>query len=274
MARIVFAIIFVVLGAARLSAADAARVQELSDVLKMTEIFEIIREEGIGYGDELAEDMFPDRIGPAWTNTVTAIYDIKDMGATTFRALEDRLSNEETTDIIAFFSGDLGRRIIQLENSARRALIDEAVEEASREHAAELPETDPERAELLDEFVAVNDLLESNVAGALNSNYAFYVGLNEGGAFPDPLPESDILSDIWSQEPDIRADTEEWLYAYLALAYQPLEDAELESYIAFSQTEAGRALNQALFDGFDTMFNDISRDLGFAAAGMLTGQDI
>ena len=58
------------------------------------------------------------------------------------------------------------------------------------------------------------------------------------------------------------------------MAYAPLSTEELGTYTEFSRTEAGRALNAALFAGFDTVFTDVSRQLGRAAGTELTGQDL
>ena len=72
----------------------------------------------------------------------------------------------------------------------------------------------------------------------------------------------------------IRSDTETWVYSYLSMAYQPLADSDLEAYVALSETEAGRVLNRALFEGFDQMDVAISRALGTAAARFMAGEDI
>ena len=110
--------------------------------------------------------------------------------------------------------------------------------------------------------------------GAMNANLAFYRGLSESGAFPAEMTEDQMLSDVWAQEPDVRAETTDWLYPFLSLAYQPLSDDQLEAYIAFSETAAGDRLNGALFAAFDKVFTQISYDLGRAAAGQMQGEDI
>lgn len=274
MARKVFAALTFILMAGQVNAEPNAAVSGLIDALGLPEILDIMREEGIAYSDELAQDMFPDRAGESWQAKVTKIYDADRMSDITFSAMADELGGADVASMTAFFTDDLGERIVVLELSARRALLDEAIEDASKEHVAQMFEDGDPRITLLEEFVSANDLLESNVAGALNSNYAFYTGLADGGALPETMTESEMLRDVWSQEEDIRADTEEWLYAFLALAYQPLTDDELSQYIDFSNTAEGKALNQSLFSGFDAMFIDISRGLGFAASGMLAGEDI
>ena len=83
-----------------------------------------------------------------------------------------------------------------------------------------MAERDP-RLDLLDRFAEANDLIEENVSGALNSNLAFYRGMSEGGAFTGAeMTEEEMLSEVWSQEDDIRAETAGWLYPFLMLAYE------------------------------------------------------
>lgn len=249
-------------------------VRELYDALGMSEVIGIMRREGIEYGGTIEDDLFPGRGGPAWAGLVDRIYDQDDMEAAVLDRFGDELAQVDVDPLVAFFESDRGRRIVEFEVSAREALMDEDVEAAARESMIALRSDNRGRFDLIDEFVAANDLVESNVMGAMNSNYAFYTGLMAGNAFPRELTESDILADVWAQEAEIRADTEDWVYSYLGLAYQPLSDADLEAYIALSRTEEGRAMNRALFAAFDVMYNEISHNLGLGAAGFMAGQDI
>jgi hypothetical protein len=164
--------------------------------------------------------------------------------------------------------------IIGLEVSARRALLDDAVEEASQDAAAIALADENPRMMLVVEFVETNNLIETNVEGALNSNLSFYAGLLDGGAFDGALSEDQILSDVWSQEAEIRISTTEWINSFLFMAYQPLEDDDLHAYIAFSETDAGGVINRTMFDSFDRLFNGISRSLGRAAATEMTMQEL
>ena len=74
------------------------------------------------------------------------------------------------------------------------------------------------------------------------------------------MTEDQILTDVWSQEADIRENTTDWLFSFLFMAYAPLDDADLEAYIAFSQTDAGETINRAMFDSFDELFTGINRE--------------
>ncbi|MDB2369295.1 hypothetical protein N9V68_01765, partial [Octadecabacter sp.] len=176
--------------------------------------------------------------------------------------------------IIDFFGSDQGQMIVGLEVSARHAMLDESVEDASKAAVVAAAAEDNTRLELVREFVEINNLIETNVAGALNSNLAFYTGLLDGGAFDGALSEDQILTDVWSQEADIRETTSEWIYSFLFMAYEPLDEGDFQAYVAFSETEAGAHVNRAMFESFDRLFEGISRSLGRAAANEMTSQDL
>ncbi len=69
-------------------------------------------------------------------------------------------------------------------------------------------------------------------------------------------------------------DTSVWVYAYMLLAYYPLDDAEVARYATFAETSAGRALNRALFDGFGRAYEDASYALGRAVALNMVAEDL
>lgn len=258
------------------SRAADSDVTELSAALQLPEVFAVMTEEGLGYGRELEADMFPGSGGARWNEAVAGIYETGRMVDGFSEAFEAALdtSGGNVSSMLEFFSSDLGRRVVALEISARRALLDEAVDEASRAKLDEMRETGDPRLELIEEFVSVNDLVDANVTGGLNANYAFYLGLADAGALPSAMSEDEIIGEIWGQEADIRDETEIWILSYLAMAYAPLSDEEIGEYIDFSETEAGRDLNRALFAGYDTVFEDVSRQLGRAAGAILAGQDL
>ena len=129
-----------------------------------------------------------------------------------------------------------------------------------------------DRVSLLQEFAEINDLVEFNVMGAMNGSLAFMKGLSKGGGFE--ISEADILADIWAREEEIRADTTGWIFAYLGMAYQPLEADQIRAYSELSATAVGQDLNRALFAGFDAMFNEISFALGRSASRFMVGEDL
>jgi hypothetical protein len=245
-------------------------------MMQIGPMIDVMQAEGLAYGDTLAEDMFPGGGDSRWGQVVAGIYDaqvMKDRFGTQFA--QELAGDEAALQVIEdFFGSDRGQRIVTLEISARRALLDDAVEDAAKVAAADMAQDMDPRLALLRDFAIAGDLIEQNVAGAMNANLAFYQGMADAGGVALEMTEEQILEDVWGQEPEVRASTEEWLFPFLALAYQPLSDEDLEAYTAFWESAAGKRLNGALFAAYDVVFTDISRDLGRAAARQMQGDDI
>lgn len=254
-------------------AQPAGQVDALAQTIRLPEMIAIMREEGLAYGEELGAGLLggaPD----AWDQVVSDLYQTGRLEAAVRAGLADALAGADLTDAIAFFGSPPGRDFIELELSARAAMLDPDIDAAAQESAALAMADLTERFRLIERFVTANDLIEANVVGAMNSNVAFFDGLAAGGALPPEMTEEAILSDVWAQEPEIRATATEWVYSYLLMAYSPATDADLEAYIAFSESEAGRQLNRALFHAFHEVFDDVSHGLGRAAAKLLVTEEL
>lgn len=248
----------------------------LYDVLQIDSMIDVLRAEGIADAAEIAEGFSPAGGSPGWQSAVERIYDPARMRS----VVADRLALvmadkvDAAAGAVAFFAAPTGRRALQLETDARRALLDKDTEAAAHARWQEMVVQGDDRVVLIRRFAEVNDLVESNVAGAMNSSLAFYQGLaGTGGPFAR-MTEADILDLARGNEGETRASTEDWLFPFLALAYEPLSDAELQTYIAYSETPAGQALNAAMFATFNDLFNGVSRDLGRAVGNEMAGQDI
>lgn len=259
------------------TAENTGRILQLSKTLQISAILAVMREEGLDYGTTLEPELFPGKGGAGWAAQVSRIYDVAAMQARFDAALVLALADENamSLDVMeGFFGSDRGQRILMLEIEARRALLDDATEDAAKVNVEDMAAEGDPRLAMIRRFAEANDLIEMNVAGALNANLAFFKGMAEAGAFDEGMTEDQMLSNVWSQEPDIRGETEIWLYPYLALAYQPLSDDDMDAYLAFSDLNEGKALNAAVFEAFNDLFTSISAELGRAAARQMRGEDI
>jgi hypothetical protein len=257
-----------------ISFAQQSSASALFDVMKLGKIISVMREEGLAYGASLGDEMMPGRSIPEWPSEVARVYDQDKMIDGMRDAFVATLGDRDMGPLVAFFESDLGQDIVELEYSARVAFIDEAIEEGAISQYQDREAEDDPMLVAVKSFVATNDYVEANVAGALNSNFAFYTGMIDGGALSSRMSESDILADVWAQEPEIRANTEEWLYSYLLMAYQPLGVEGLNAYEQIMATAEGRAMNAALFESFDQMYVAISRELGQSVAGYMLAEEL
>lgn len=251
--------------------ACAQDAEDLARALRLGDVVEIMAREGLVQGDELDAGLLGGNGGAAWDRVVAGIYDAPGLTRDVQAGFAAALDPEAARPLLEFFTSPEGQRIVDLEVEARRALLDpeaQAAAEASARAASGA------RRARIEAFIEANDLLERNVAGAMNASLAFYGGLAQGDAFGGSLDEAGILADVWAQEPTIRRDTRDWLWAFLGLAHGPLGAEQYDAYLALGRSPEGRAMNAALFAAFDAMFEDVSRDLGRAAAAFLQGSEL
>jgi hypothetical protein len=254
--------------------AQETEADTLFDAMGLPAIIAVMGEEGRVYGDTIARDLFPGGPSPRWAAIVAEIYDVTRIEAEMRSAFTATLAEKDLTEMLAFYQSELGRQVVSLEIAARQAMLDPVLEQAAKDRAAvALADETPRIAQITD-FITANDLIESNVVGGLNANYAFLSGLLSGGGNLPGMSGDDLLAQVWAQEPDIRVTTTEWLYAFLMLSYQPLSDDELAALTDFTRTDAGRDLTAALFAAFDQTFERVSRDMGSAASGFIGAQEL
>jgi len=251
---------------------QADQADALLDALGVEQIIDVMRTEGLDYGDDLAGEMFPGGASQSWRDAVDRIYDTDRMEMTVRSEFSAALGDADVTPMLEFFGTREGMRLVELEVSARTAMIEDEIEEMARATYRDLSGSDDDRLALIEDYVQSNDLIEANVVGAMNASMQFYGGLVDGGALE--LSQDEILRDVWEQEEETRTDTREWVHGFLLMAYGPLEDSTLKTYTALSETPAGEAMNRALFAGFDRMYGDISYALGRAAARQMQTQDL
>lgn len=249
-----------------------ARHTVLMDVLRVDALSQILREEGLQFGTNLNDEWLNGQGGPAWSAQVGAIYNSQRIAEGIRAGLEPALEGEVLEDVITFFASDLGGRIIELENAARRAMADAEVEAQASARFAELQGSDDPRLAQIQRMIDAGDLVNRNVTSALNSNYEFLRALVDGDVYV--LSEEEILDDVLAERDAITADTTSWLGAFLLLAYSPLTLEEVTRYADFSETEAGSALNSGLFAGFDPMYEDISYAIGRALALNMAAEEL
>ncbi|MFY9238441.1 MAG: DUF2059 domain-containing protein [Roseovarius sp.] len=251
-------------GPAQAGEERAAQIEALLEALDLEQTVEIMEAEGLRYGAQVLRDFAPDADLDSWNETVARIYDRDRMGALVRSELATRMEGVDIAPLTAFFASDVGARIIALELAARRGFMQDGMEEAAQ---VALGQAEGQNLPILDQIevlIADSDLIERNVMGSLNSNLMFYRGLMDGGA--SDLGEADILADVWAQEGAVRTETEDWLRGFLLIAYQPLSAEDLEAYGALYRSVEGRALNAALFGGFNQMYEELSYLLGRAVA--------
>ncbi|MDO5614494.1 MAG: DUF2059 domain-containing protein [Paracoccus sp. (in: a-proteobacteria)] len=245
--------------------------------LHLGELMPVLRDEAVAQADEMGAEIFDAPDAAAWSDAVRRIHDPARLARLLDAAITDALPDASDPRIAAaldFYASPLGQRLLALELSARRAMAEPGGEDAARA-AFDLAETQGRpRVDAIRSLIDDADLVEPNVAGALNAALAFSQGFADAGGLPGQGSQGDLLMQVAVQEPEIRSETVAWVESYLLLAYSGLSDDELAQYATFAATPGGRALGSVLFAGFDDLFTQTARDMGMAAARQLVGQSL
>nr|WP_045681004.1 hypothetical protein [Roseovarius sp. BRH_c41] len=249
----------------------AGEVDRLMGALHFEETVEIMRAEGLRYGGDVGEEMLSPAERARWDRVVAGVYDAEQMLKQVQTNFAKAMEGADTGPLLAFFEGQ-GAEIVSLEIAGRRALLDDGTEAAAEVRYAELAAAGAPIVEKVTTLITDSDLIERNVAGALNANLVFYRGLADGGGLD--LSEDEMLAEIWAQESEMREETRDWMQAYLTMAYQPLSQEVMDAYIALYQSPEGKHLNRALFAAFDAMYEELSYQLGLATALQMDGEDL
>lgn len=239
--------------------------------LRLDEMIIVMRQEGLVDNATMPEDLLGEATGASWQDTLDEIYDLERMEDTVVAAMLQSLGGGDISEIEDFAASPIWQEAVDLELEARVAMLDTDVADAAVEAYYRHFDKNSRRLRDLQELAETADLIEGNVVGALNSILQFNLGMMHGG-FDVGYTEDELLAQIWSEEDAVRNDIAEWLYSFLLLAYDPMDRETLNDQIAFFETEQGQRLNQALFDGFNAMFDAISFDLGEAIANLMHEQ--
>lgn len=253
-------------------AASPSDLKRLHSILSTNELMAILSEEGLEQSEDLRETMLNGRGGMGWSTTIERIYAPERLDQLFRTAFDEALANSDVSPLLEFYEGATGARIAKLEVEARRAIMSDDVEDAARAAYNEVSGSGSNREDLLEQFADLNDLVDRNVAGALNANLAFFRGLGSEDSFE--MTEDQMLRQVYSQEAEIREDTTGWIYGYMTFAYESLSDDQLQEYVDMTGSDAGRDLNRALFAGFDAVFLDVSYALGRATARFSIGDEL
>ncbi|CAM3149550.1 hypothetical protein PANO111632_05305 [Paracoccus nototheniae] len=260
-----------------LAPAQADMLDRAWQVLQLEALMPVLRDEAATEAAGMQAEGLIAGSGPDWAGVVARIHDPDRLERLFREGAAEALARTDPAVIdraLRFHAAGLGRQVVGLEISARRAMLEEGIEEAARQDYARARDDGQPRAAQIDRMIDRADLIAPNVAGALNATIAFSRGFAAGEGFDMPLTPQQMMAEAWAQRDQIEADATGWLQGFLMLSYGPLSDAELDGYTDWLASAEGRAMSQLLFAGFDRAFGQTSYDMGLAAALRLQGRQL
>lgn len=193
--------------------------------------------------------------GVAWDLAAKQIFPSDDMFQDITGEIDGSLEAEEIDEMVQFFETGLGKKVTDMEVAAQTGEASLRLEVEGAQILAEMIENDVDRLERYTSMVEALGVVESQVATAMNINFAIMSGMAASGKLPYEMSEEEILGNIASQQDLMRADIQNSVYVTFAFTYQGLSDAELDEYIAFLTSDNGRALYGSINRATETVLN-------------------
>ncbi|WP_282603259.1 DUF2059 domain-containing protein [Paracoccus sp. PARArs4] len=262
---------------AQVQAPERQVADQLWQVMRMDQLMEIIRDEAVAEATRLQDEGVIAGAGQPWPQIVHRIHDPEELEDAFREGLSGALGRLDAAQVEAglrFYRSALGRRLLDLEASARRAMLTEGIEDQGREAFMRDLTRGGARSAAIRRIIRDADLVTPNVESGLNATVAFSQGFAEGGGYDMPPDEGQMLADAWEQQPQIEAEAAAWLEGFFMIAYAPVEDEDLDAYGEFAVSDRGRALARAMFAGFDRIFSQTSYRMGLAAALRSGGREL
>lgn len=251
--------------------------EELWQVMRMDAMIDIIADEAVSEARNLEESGVIVGTGQPWPDVVRRIHDPETLRVTFREGVAEAVARLDPGLVragLGFYRSPLGQRFLDLEASARRAMLTEGVEDQGREAFMRDLTRGGERSAIIRRIIRDADLITPNVESGLNATVAFSQGFAEGGGYDMPPDQSQMLAEAWEQQPQIEADAAAWLEGFFMIAYSPVTDDEMEGYAGFATSDRGQALANAMFGGFDKLFAQTSYRMGLAAALRRGGREL
>lgn len=265
-----FAILFALWST--VAAAAPQHVRALYDALYLDVLVDVIVAEGQDQIRETADMYLSERSSDPFITQAGAFYAPDTIKAKLIAGLDDGMTDAQVDLALAFFTSDLGCLAAELEASARVAISDPAVEDDAMAAAARARRDADPRIAQLQSFMTDMDLVDLNLAGAMTAQYHFLMPLIEVDRLG--LSQAEIFALIEESRREVTTSIQEWLIAFLYMAYRPLSDDQLAMYLQYQTSQNGHALNQALFDMFNAIDRDASAFMGTALAQALQSQEL
>jgi len=245
------------------------------DAIGMYDFLRIVSDESVLGADQIRSEFFPDLDPEVWESEMRQLFAVETL-VTNFEAAWDAtlLDADDRAVVMAFFTSELGERIVAAEIAARAGMADPGIAEAAQSAVLMAEQSDDPRLARHAEFSAQMGLVDRSVASMMNAQLLFLSGLSDGGGLEPPLPEDEILRFVAAQMPALQLEASDWLAAYQLMAYGALEPGDFALFAQFNDTEVGRALATSIFAAFDETFDATQYELGLIAARYVVGDDI
>lgn len=206
--------------------------------------------------------------GPGFDAAAERAFDLSVMRPKAVQMISENLTDEELDHAIAFYSTELGQRLVATENASHLDDDVSARQERGGLILAELePEAQEERVDVLKVLAEASVTMEDSLKGQVGAQFRFLVAADYEDLYTLALPESMmynlLLSTMLGMEGEILMDA----VVSSAATYEDFSNEELATYTAALQKEDMQSVYEVmdnvyfelLGDGFEKLAREMAQ---------------
>lgn len=172
--------------------------------------------------------------------------------------LQQNLSDKDIRAVLAWLETPLGKKITAQEIAASSVQAHQDVQDTIDKLLS-----DSDRFALIRQLDAATGASQATLAMTLNMQKAMMYGMMS--AAPGSVSEQQVQQMIQAIEPQLRSQMELMVVASMTYTYRELSDDEINQYIAFASSQAGKNYHQAFTEALSA---------AMAEAGDAVGREI
>ncbi len=182
---------------------------------------------------------------------MNAAYAPDKLRAAMVKELEAHLSAQDEGVVLEWLSSDLGVRLTRIEEASGELEASMAAEREAPAHFTSVPQP---RINKVKRMVAAIRMGEATAAMVINMTTAIGFGMAMANAAEDPAAVAQLIRDRMEpgRERMVEAFNTRAVQSF-AYVYRDVTDADLERYVAFSESPAGRRYHEASVKGMDNV---------------------
>ncbi len=171
-----------------------------------------------------------DDFGSEWQRLVREVFATDLMHEMAVDILAETLSDDLLTHAAEFYAGDLGQRLVEVENKSHMVEEDDVKSETGAEIIAGLVRIGSKRPQILQRLNAASNTEDTSVRSIQEVQVRFMMAAAAAGVIELRMEEPDLREAIRQQEGDMRISIARGALEGAAYTYQAFSDEEVTAY--------------------------------------------
>lgn len=212
--------------------------------------------------------------GPQWSRLTHEVFDTAVMRDLALSILEPTLTDTLLTHAEAFYAGDLGQRLVAVENDSHMMEDSAAKQREGTRILADLVEDGSSRPELFQRMNRAIDATGTSVRALQEIQFRFLLAASAAGVIELRADPADLRAMMKREEGRLRRAMLQSSLAGSAYTYRDFSDADLLAYVEALETpemqKVYELLNAVQYEVMANRFEALAAEM----SGLRPGQDI